>query len=375
MPNFIRCAIFAFLLGCPAGVLGFTNPLVPPVQKYATQVQADIGNTHAARKNSVMMAVPAPQRYTSQDWAKNLVSIPKSVVLQNVQSHVLWNTAWAAVITFLYNIGDLQALTPLPHQLMATALGLLLVFRTNAAYDRFWEARKVWGAVVNTSRDNVRVALIAIDDPALRERYCQLGMLWPFLLKQHLQCDPDVDEVAAFSTLSREELESLCNDANPPLRVAQRMGEVLALNFQDRDDIMAFQYRTYLEGEITKFIDFMGMCERIKLTPVPLSYSRHTSRFLTVYMATLPFVLTSVCGNLTPYIIFCMCWGLFSIEEIGHYIEEPFDKSNAQLPLAGISGNIQKALQALVDAADPSTSPEQMTMEALRAEVASRVKA
>jgi len=316
-----------------------------------------------------LQAVPAPPRFTSQDWAQNLWTIPSSTILKNIQSHALWNSAWAVVITYMHSQGIIGTLNAMPHQLMATALGLLLVFRTNSAYDRFWEARKVWGAVVNTTRDVVRVSLIAIDDPYLRDRMVQLTMIFPFLLKQHLQNDPDLNEVKAFSTLTSEELSTLVLDANPPLRVCQRMGEVLALNYEDRDDITTFNYRTYLDNEITKLIDFLGMCERIKLTPVPLSYSRHTSRFLTLYMATLPFVLVNIAGNMTPFVVLGMCWGLFSIEEIGHYIEEPFDKKNAQLPLATISGNIQKALAALVDAADPSTVPTEMTPDLLAKEL------
>jgi hypothetical protein len=97
-------------------------------------------------------------RYSSADWLPNLISIPDSKILQRVSPHIKVNVAVAAVFAALCRAGLAQPCSPLAHSLAAGALGLLLVFRTNAAYDRWWEARKAWGRILFISRDLARCA-------------------------------------------------------------------------------------------------------------------------------------------------------------------------------------------------------------------------
>jgi len=114
-------------------------------------------------------------------------------------------------------------------------------------------------------------------------------------------------------------------------------------------------YRVQIEKCLGTLCDVMGACERIAKTPIPKSYSRHTSRFLTVFCTTLPFVLVTKLGLLTPLAMFVLQWGLFSIEEIGHFIEEPFDYYNKQLTLADMCATIQRDVEdILLRPADPS---------------------
>ena len=104
--------------------------------------------------------IPA-ERYTSADWLKCLLSLPFSFALQRVSSHLIANTVFATLIWIAYCVFPktvkflIAGLTPTPHLLLGSALGLLLVFRTNTAYDRFWEARKLWGSLISRTREVV----------------------------------------------------------------------------------------------------------------------------------------------------------------------------------------------------------------------------
>ena len=116
-------------------------------------------------------------------------------------------------------------------------------------------------------------------------------------------------------------------------------------------------YALYMEQLVGELINCLGMAERILLTPVPASYSRHTSRFLSLYCLTLPLVLVPQLEFYTIPVMGAMCWGLFSIEEIGHLIEEPFSVSTKQLPLERMSANIGRDVKRLMRVSE-NESPE-----------------
>lgn len=130
---------------------------------------------------------------------------------------------------------------------------------------------------------------------------------------------------------------------------------------QDTDEADERMYRVnnhlYLQQQIGELINYVGMCERILLTPVPLSYSRHTSRFLSLYCLTLPVVLVPQLQFFTAPTIAMVCWGLFSIEEIGHFIEEPFSPCNNNLKLDSIVKKIRLDVKRLLKIEDNTPPP------------------
>ncbi|CAN0169188.1 unnamed protein product, partial [Phaeothamnion confervicola] len=151
---------------------------------------------------------------------------------------------------------------------------------------------------------------------------------------QHLQ-NERVDEELWYSRLPAEEITHMQEHPNPPLFATLRMSQVLARSMANRATVTttaatsaaaasAVWYRIELERQISSLVDYLGMCERILGTPVPRSYSRHTSRFLTFYCLTLPVVLVPHTELFTAPIVGAVCWGLMSIEEIAYTIEQPF---------------------------------------------------
>eukprot|EP00953_Heterococcus_sp_UTEX-ZZ885_P016981 9539-Heterococcus_DN1.PRE.2 len=172
---------------------------------------------------------------------------------------------------------------------------------------RFWEARKVWGSVTNTVRNLTRLSQSSLGSDAVTyAAMLEYVKAFPWLLKQHLQDDRNDDEIA-FLQLPLDEIEVLQSSPNPPLAACQRMTQLLEGAYgaggMGREDSTSVWYRLQLEEEIGKLVDALGMCERILTTPVPRKYSRHTSRFLTVYLLTLPIVLVPHTEYMTAPIV------------------------------------------------------------------------
>lgn len=200
-------------------------------------------------------------------------------------------------------------ISPIPHQLMSSALGLLLVFRTNAAYDRFWEARKVWGSVTNVCRNLARTGRIALDR-RYHARFSMLVIAFAVTLRAHLQRTVVSTELEGL--LPSWEADQVRIDSCPPALVCMKLTHLINEAVTQNEARSDF-YALYLEQLVGELINCLGMAERILLTPVPASYSRHTSRFLSLYTLTLPFVLVHQLEFFTAPALGAICWGLFSM--------------------------------------------------------------
>ena len=234
----------------------------------------------------------------------------------------------------------------LPFTLTAPVLALLLVFRTNASFTRFDEARKAWGSNVNRTRDFARMALAWVRSASDADMlHCLLRHVkaYPFCLKDHLTAHADGDdgddglrgELAGI--LEKHEVESLLSSQHRPNYVLQVLSEAVGMVQMTYFEKMA------MDDNLTRFHDNVGTCERIFNTPIPLQYTRLTSRVLLLWHLALPFGLWNACGWLTIPATFMSVAALFYIEEVGVQIEEPF----CILALAAISKGIKDALDGL----------------------------
>src|SRR5581483_1443159 len=179
------------------------------------------------------------------------------------------------------------------HSLVGVALGLLLVFRTNASYDRFWEGRKLWGTIVNESRNLARSARAFLkDDPALRDEVLDWAAAFPYAAMHGLRDQRGLGPPA--SRLPAAEVESVLAASHVPSAVAGRITSLLA-TARDRgvisDIVMA-----NIDQNVQTLIDALGGCERIHRTPIPFAYMVHLRRALILYCFTLPFALVREFG-------------------------------------------------------------------------------
>ena len=235
-------------------------------------------------------------RYAAIDWARTMRTLPRSLVLQRISSPLLFVLATTFVICVLNCFFTLPKVSSLAHTLLGSALGLLLVFRTNAAYDRFWEARKSWSTVTSECR---HLATLACTFMTAEQALPMLSLIaaFPVCLKNYLRGGSDAaqkrDARRLRSLLLPEEAACLFSVDNQPLYVLARLRSLgqasSAAGVSEKEREVMFRSATVLG-------DCVSACERIFNTPIPLPYSRHTSRFLVLYVTTLPLALVHIFG-------------------------------------------------------------------------------
>ncbi len=228
---------------------------------------------------------------------------------------------------------------PTMHSLLGFAISMLLVFRTNTAYDRWWEGRKLWGSLVNNSR-NLAVKLNSIlpaDDQRSRSFFKKCIPQFAFELKNHLQNERtrlSLDEAP------HPEIPNFDTSKHIPNQVVMLM--MNKINLLHRDEKISGYQLLFLNSELQSFLDICGACERIKNTPIPYSYSAFIKKFIFFYVVTLPLGFALSLGYITIPIVAFMFYVLASLELIAEEIEEPFGKDENDLPMARMSENISK---------------------------------
>lgn len=240
-------------------------------------------------------------------------------------------------------------------------LGLLLVFRTNTAYDRFWEGRKVWGSMVNTVRNLARQILIAVDEKESNDRQEKIDAIYLLVAfaiatKLHLRDEPINPEIKDF--LSPDRYIKLQSMNNPPLKVAFWIGDYLQLQYQ-RDRLNIYQL-TAMHTLLNKLVDVLGSCERIVKTPMPLAYAIHLKQLLLLYCLSLPFQMVGQLGWWTAPVVVLISFTLFGIEEIGIEIENPFGHHHNDLPLDAICSTMRRNIDDLTSL-NPSVHSEEIS--------------
>lgn len=228
----------------------------------------------------------------------------------------------------------------LAHTLVGVALGLLLVFRTNASYDRYWEGRRLIGFIVNRSRDLARQAATYI---ANAEARAQLGALIPafyWATAQTLRKSTEVGRMGELLTEAQNaKLAGVTHRAPVILRLITEVlqAEVAAGRLSE-------QKLQAMDGNLTAFNDALGGSERILKTPIPFAYAQHIKIFVVLFCFSAPFAMAEGMGWATPVVSALLALALFGVDEIGVEIEDPFGDDPNDLPLDAIGTGIEKAV-------------------------------
>jgi putative membrane protein len=233
-----------------------------------------------------------------------------------------------------------------PYEFAGAVLGMLLVLRTNSGYDRWWEARKLWGGIVNQSR-NLAVGAIVYGpkDDAWRMRFVQWASVFPFVAQASLRGEPAPSEVAKL--VGPEAARQIEAAQHRPLYVAA----VLAQQLRQATDDMEMDRFAFLQVDSQRamLIDHIGGCERIAKTPLPRLYAIKIRQFLLVFFATLPFALLEKLGSdwLIPFVTMMTAFPVISLDQIGIELQSPFARTSlGHLPLDDIAVTIEKNLAA-----------------------------
>ena len=248
--------------------------------------------------------------------------------------------AWLVEKLFQVPVGLVIA----PFEFAGASLGLLLVLRTNAGYDRWWEARKLWGGIVNQSR-NLAVSAMSYGpaNSEWREKVVKWAAVFPHVARLSLRGERPSTEVV--NLVGLENAEQIATAGHMPSFVALKLGDLLheACERLEMDRFAFIQ----VDRERALLIDHIGACERIVKTPLPRAYSIKIRRFIVMFLLMLPFALLHRLDGdwLVPFITMLVAYPLLSLDQIGVELENPFSTSNlSHLPLDDISATIERNL-------------------------------
>lgn len=296
--------------------------------------------------------------YDPHKWLDHFFDVRGSLVSEistRVAACLVWTTGVVVVHFLVTPIG----IPSLLHSLVGVALGLLLVFRTNASYDRFWEGRKLWGGMVNETRNLIRSASVLLrSDRELLFNLTRWTALFPYAAASVLRGESGLGPHS--TDLPADVIAPVAESQHSGLAVAARM--TATLNAARERGLLSDILYTSLDQNIQQLVDYLGGCERIRKTPLPFAYVVHLRRALVLYCYTLPFALVTSYGWYTILDVLLISYVFFGIEEIGVEIEGPFGTDDNDLPLADICKTIHNNLYAL---AELEKSPKEALPEGL----------
>ncbi|MGN6703441.1 MAG: bestrophin family protein [Burkholderiaceae bacterium] len=283
-------------------------------------------------------------------------------ILSSIWKVLLVNTLIAVVVTAAHRAGvDYRIhLTAIPFTLMGLPLAIFLGFRNNAAYDRYWEGRKLWGHLVSDAQNFARQCRSLIAHPApvpariangladVRVRMILRAAAFAHALRHHLRSTAPGADVAVL--LQDAEWRALQTAPNPPNFLMLRMG----------DDLQRCLAAGRIDGCLAAAIDatlssMVGLgigCERIKTTQIPFSYTLLLHRTAYLYCFLLPLGLVDSIGFMTPLVVAIVAYTFFGLDALGDQIEEPFGLRDNDLPLDALCRTIEINLRASLDDPD-----------------------
>jgi len=238
------------------------------------------------------------------------------------------------------------ALPHIPLALFGSAIGVILGFRNNSSYGRWWEARTLWGAIVNNSRSWGRQVMTQIrwqkegdrDNVfAVQQRLIHLQIAYVLALRQQLRGLPPIDEL--HGVLSEDDRVALGTEKNIPYAIQLQQGHLLR-ECLERDWLDSLQWSA-LDHTLNDLADAQGGSERIKNTPMPKQYDYFPQLFTKIYCLVLPLALVQDMGWFTPLGSTLVGFIFLALDKIGRDLEDPFDNTMHDIPLNAISRTIE----------------------------------
>lgn len=289
--------------------------------------------------------------YNPKEWIKYIFYFQKGDTVRKLMPHILGIGVYSTIVAYLllvvWRVGentDLKNIS-LMHSLLGFVISMLLVFRTNTAYDRWWEGRKQWGGLLNAARNlSLKIhGLVGDQNPEVLEFYRVMIPNYAHALKNHLRgrfIANDFHELPAFKH------SDLHLDDHIPNQIAAALfKKAVALQ---RKGIILPEHVLLINTELESMTNICGACERIKNTPIPLSYSSFIKKFISLYCLTLPIgYVFSLHFLVIPFVMFVF-YVLASLEVIAEEIEDPFGVDANDLPIDRICTNIQTSANTLL---------------------------
>jgi ion channel-forming bestrophin family protein len=279
-------------------------------------------------------------RHEHAGFLKTAFALSGSVT-PKVYKKVIFMIGYASFISYIHHFIPSISLPIGPFEYAGFVMGLILVFRVNAGYDRWWEARKIWGSVVNQSRN---LAIIVLNYSNTKDTNWNIKLTnyiaaMPYLMKNNLRQDASIDEIMhlvdppLYSILeqSKHRPNALSYIIAEELNQVHRSHELDSFSFLQAEEKRAL------------ILDNQGACERILKTPMPFVMAVKSRRFIFSVLLVLPFALVNISLWLTPAITGLIAYALFSLDQIGIELQNPFSEERlSHLPLNDICETIEK---------------------------------
>jgi len=290
--------------------------------------------------------------YDPDRWRRGLFNVRLTLTVP-ILRRALVATAWAVVVRGGVALGVLPSASPLAHTLVGVAFGLLLVFRTNTSYDRFWEGRRLWGVILEETRNLARLAAAHLPASLRHEFRCAVSVSVHATM-HGLRIQHDLGPHA--EGLSPAARRAVAEAAHAPtaalLRASQLARQGVLGGSAPPTALPVFE-----EG-FRAILLAAGGCARIRSTPIPFAYTVHLRRALILYAATIPFALAREFGWGAPLATLLVTFVLFGIEELGVSIEDPFGHDANDLPLDQYCAAVDATLfDASIDAVAAAAPP------------------
>jgi len=267
--------------------------------------------------------------------------------------------AFSAFVVALDRVAGFELIEvgPLPLAVLGGAIGIFVSFRTNSSYDRWWEGRRLWGQLVNTSRHfTTQVLTYAGREHEAQRSLVRRQIAYVHVLRCALRNQNPLEDADVRRFLDETEREELQRESNPNHALLHRQAEEL-VRLADRGAIDTFRLQS-LDRSIAALLDVQGGCERIKRTPFPPGYGFLSSRLIQLYSLLLPMALVDQIGWIAVPVTLAVCLGFTLISEVGRVLEDPFTMFWPALPLSALSTTIEINLRQRLGETDVPPLPK-----------------
>lgn len=291
--------------------------------------------------------------YNPKDWFSFTFRFHKADTFRTLLPLIIGVAVYSAIIGYLeievFHLSEKSYLKNIPvmHSLLGFAISMLLVFRTNTAYDRWWEGRKLWGSLVNNSRNLAMKLSVMLPESEKEQRdfFRKTIPAYAYALLNHLKSERTRIELFE-EDIHHPVLKQIDTQKHVPNQVALLMYKHIQQLYSEGK--ITGDQLIVLNGELQSFTDICGACERIKNTPIPFSYSVFIKKFIFFYIMTLPFGYAFNLGYYMAPVVAFIFYVLASLELIAEEIEDPFGGDANDVPTDKIAMNIHKHVNELL---------------------------
>lgn len=296
-------------------------------------------------------------------------NIPWSYILGKIRFEIAIVSVYAISFGLFHQDLNLHHITiPLSvPAIIGTVISLLLAFRSNQAYDRWWEARIIWGAVVNDSRTLVRQMNTFINDPEFSvkahvfvQRFAKRQVMWCYSLANSLRKKNALQH--GQDLLDKHDLEFASRHTNVPNALLSLHGRDIKVGIEE-GWLNPFQ-QVELDRTLTRLCDSMGRCERIKNTVFPTTYGLYINFALYLFIILLPFGLTEYLGSIIVPLVILISASFLFIEKMAIHLQDPFENKPTDTPMTTIASNIERDLREMIRDMDEARAERMPAKEA-----------